>query len=104
MVFIVVKDGAPVGQVAIYDIEGSSAEVGRFIAAPEARGTGTMKRAIGELLLAAQDRLSTRRATLRVLKNNQRAIGLYRTLGFQQIGEDDAMLSMALNLTSLARK
>lgn len=96
MVWVVWAKGRRVGQVAAYDIDHASgnAEVGRFLAAPEAMGRGYMQRACTLLLDYCRERLNLRRVYLEVLPGNERAIRLYKGLGFVVEREDGAMLFM----------
>ena len=74
--------GRALGQLGMYDIGPEQAEVGRFIAAPEARGQGVMRLACAELCRLGLEELGLQRLLLQVLPHNQRAQALYRELGF----------------------
>ena len=97
-------DGQAVGQVAIYNINltNQSAEVGTFIAAPEAEGRGFMKRAILALMAWAFKDLKLNRVYLEVFATNLRAIRIYESCGFSLYGQVGEMLLMqkmtALNM------
>lgn len=99
-VFIVIADGKPVGQVAIYDIspETRAAEVGRFIAAPGETGKGYMRAAITALLDVARNQLGLLSVNLQVLAHNERAIRLYQRLGFKQDRTLDDMLVLSMRM------
>lgn len=90
----------PCGQVAIYGIDNAigRAEVGRFIAAPEAQGRGIMRRAISALLILAHDQLRLRTVFLEVFANNSRAIALYSSLGFVETARRGELIEMNLSL------
>ncbi|MEI6737846.1 MAG: GNAT family N-acetyltransferase [Pseudomonadota bacterium] len=100
LMFIVeeVATGEAVGQVSIYSIdrETGEAEVGRFIAAPNASGKGYIRAAIIALTKFAFDALSLERVYLEVFASNERAIRLYASVGFIPFkstdGCDDMML------------
>jgi diamine N-acetyltransferase len=80
----------PVGQVSIYriDREVGEAEVGRFIAAPDATGKGLMRAGIQKLITFAFSELNLRRIYLEVYADNTRAIRLYESVGFSVIPAD----------------
>ncbi len=86
LVFVVEdqQTGQPVGQVSIYHIdrEIGEAEVGRFIAAPNASGKGFIRAAIIALTHFAFRELSLSRLYLEVFADNARAIRLYASVGF----------------------
>jgi RimJ/RimL family protein N-acetyltransferase len=81
---------SPVGQVSIYNIdrEIGEAEVGRFIAAPNASGKGFIREAIVALLEFAFGELELSRVFLEVYADNERAIRLYESVGFVRINAD----------------
>lgn len=99
-VFLVEFDGAPVGQASVYGIDRAdrTGEVGRFIAAPEARGRGLMDLACAELLRFCSDTLQLTSVYLDVKENNARAIGLYRRQGFEEEGRRDGIVRMRRSL------
>lgn len=80
----------PVGQVSIYNIdrEVGEAEVGRFIAAPNASGKGFIREAILALVQFAFGELGLTRVFLEVYEENARAIRLYESVGFVRIDAD----------------
>ncbi len=87
LIFIVedAHTGEAVGQVSIYHIdrEIGEAEVGRFIAAPGASGKGYIRAAIIALAQFAFNELALARLYLEVIGNNDRAIRLYASVGFE---------------------
>ncbi len=87
LVFIVEdnNNGEAVGQVSIYHIdrETGEAEVGRFIVAPGASGKGFIRAAIIALSQFAFHELALARLYLEVIGNNERAIRLYASVGFE---------------------
>jgi RimJ/RimL family protein N-acetyltransferase len=94
--------GPPVGQLAIYDIDTGTgqAEIGRFLVAPEFAGQGKMRCALECLVRAARDELQLRRLILSVREDNDRAVALYRGLGFSENMRQDGMIFMFLDLPS----
>jgi diamine N-acetyltransferase len=100
LVFVVEFEGAPVGQASVYHIDRAdrTAEVGRFITAPEARGRGLMDRACEELLRFCADVLQLGSVYLEVKEDNDRAIGLYLRHGFKEEGRRDGFVRMRRTL------
>jgi diamine N-acetyltransferase len=100
-VFLVEFEGAPVGQASVYGINRTdrTAEVGRFIAAPEARGRGLMDLACAELLRFCADTLRLTSVYLDVKEDNGRAIALYRRQGFEEEGRREGIVRMRRSLT-----
>jgi diamine N-acetyltransferase len=90
--------GEAVGQVSIYHIDRDigEAEVGRFIAAPNASGKGFIRAAIMALTKFAFTELSLTRIYLEVFANNERAIRLYQSVGFVTFDTRDEMVMMEM--------
>jgi aminoglycoside 6'-N-acetyltransferase len=80
-VFMVEIAGRPVAQVSLYDIRESSAEFGRLLVDPGARGGGLSHRVVA-LTLQAAERLGVDHLHLEVKKDNVRAIRAYEKAGF----------------------
>ncbi|MFT8549645.1 MAG: GNAT family N-acetyltransferase [Acetobacter okinawensis] len=82
-----VSDSQSVGQVSLYNIDPltKTAEVGRFISAPNYAGNGYMKNACQILLDMAFNKIGLQNIFLEVFSNNTRAINLYKNLGFSYI-------------------
>ncbi len=82
-----VSDSQSVGQVSLYNIDPltKTAEVGRFISAPNYAGNGYMKNACQILLDMAFNKIGLKNIFLEVFSNNTRAINLYKNLGFSYI-------------------
>lgn len=85
MFFAETMDGVPVGQTSVYNFSmaGGRAEVGRFLSDPELRGRGLFREALILTLNAAFDRMGLNSVHLEVLANNDRAIRLYQSVGFE---------------------
>ncbi|WP_337166034.1 GNAT family N-acetyltransferase [Vibrio fluvialis] len=100
LVWVVWVNGKRVGQVSIYNIDKTvcEAEVGRFLASPDASGQGYMYRACSLLIEHCRKNLELRRIYLEVLPGNERALRLYRGLGFSVKKEDDNVIFMDLML------
>lgn len=98
--FIVEANGVPVGQAAVYHIDGTtrSAEIGRFLIAPEASGKGIMRMAVAHLLDLCRDELGLERLYLDVFETNRKSIALCRQCGFEETGRHGALLTMARQL------
>lgn len=101
IVFIVEVEGKSVGQVAVYviDREKSRAEVGRFLVAPEAAGKGYLFSACRLLLDLCRCELGLKSVYLEVFEANQRAIKIYRDLGFTPAGSANELVLMEKVLT-----
>ncbi|MGO9094519.1 MAG: GNAT family N-acetyltransferase [Bryobacteraceae bacterium] len=99
-VFVVEFDGAPVGQASVYGINRAerTAEVGRFVAAPEARGSGLMDLACAELVRFCADTLQLASVYLEVKEDNARAIALYLRQGFAEEGRREGIVRMRRSL------
>ena len=81
--FVIETEGAPVGTIVLYNIspDGTEAEWGRFVVAPELRGRGLGRRALA-LLLDYARRRGVLRLTCDVLASNNHARRTYREMGF----------------------
>ena len=81
-----ISKGRPVGQASVYRVnwEERTAEVGRFLVAPEAAGQGYIGLACAELLRFCADTLSLKFVFLVVKENNEKAIRLYARNGFRE--------------------
>lgn len=100
LVWIVWAHGRRVGQVSTYNIDKTAgeAEVGRFLASPDAVGKGYMSRACSLLIEYCRKNLELRRIYLEVLPGNERALRLYRGLGFSLKNAGDGAILMDLML------
>jgi RimJ/RimL family protein N-acetyltransferase len=82
-VFVLDAGGVPVAQVSLYDIADGSAEFGRLLVDPAARGRGLSHRAIALCLRVADEVLLLERVHLEVKRDNVRAIRGYEVAGFR---------------------
>lgn len=80
--FIVEITGEPVAQVALYDIADGSAEFGRLLVDPDARGRGISHIATRLCLRIADEVLMLDEVHLEVKRKNARAIVAYERAGF----------------------
>jgi len=86
-----------VGAVALYHIdhEQKRAECGRLmIGEPAARGRGLARTATELVIEFAFDQLGLREVYLEVFSDNEPAIGLYRSCGFEETGRRERLLCM----------
>lgn len=92
--------GERVGQVSVYDIDMSaaSAEVGRFLAAPEFSGRGFIFKSCEALIEHCRTVLGLKYLYLDVFPNNEKAIKIYHALGFVDEPRDGEFLRMGLQL------
>lgn len=95
--FVVEVQGRPVGHASVYGIDpvDGVAEVGRFLAAPEAAGRGYISLACAELLRFCADNLNLRSVFLKVKENNERAIKVYVRNGFREEARAGGMMRMS---------
>jgi RimJ/RimL family protein N-acetyltransferase len=98
--FVVEAQGRLVGQASVYGIdrEAGTAEVGRFLVAPEAAGRGYIGLACRELLRFCADTLDLKSVFLEVKEDNARAIGIYARNGFREEARADGMIRMSRSL------
>lgn len=102
--FVIEAGGEPVGAIALYDFsaDGTAAEWGRFVVAPERRGRGWGRRSL-ELLIDHAREIGVRDLRCEVLAGNAPAEGLYRRLGFAETGsyshEGRRFLQLSARLT-----
>ncbi len=82
---VLLSDHRPVGYVTIGEIEPMAAtcHMGLAVFGPEDRGKGYGGRIMRLTLDYMRDWLKVRKATLRVLLDNQTAVSLYQKLGFE---------------------
>jgi diamine N-acetyltransferase len=97
LVFIVEASGDAVGMCSIYDVDRTTdtAEIGRFLVAPEFSGQGYMKRACTVLLTLAQTTLGLRYIFLDVMENNRRALAVYLACGFKERVRREGLIRMS---------
>jgi RimJ/RimL family protein N-acetyltransferase len=88
--FVIEAAGAPVGTITLYgfNADGTEAEWGRLVVAPERRGNGYASRALA-LLIAHARALGVRTLRCEVLEGNGVAAGLYDAAGFRRTGVDE---------------
>jgi RimJ/RimL family protein N-acetyltransferase len=90
-VFVIEVAGEPVAQVALYDIANGTAEFGRMLVSPEARGRGISHRATKLCLRVADEVLGLSQTHLEVKRDNVRAIRAYEAAGFQAVQDADGL-------------
>ncbi len=88
--FVIEAGGQPVGAICLFapSADGTEAEWGRLVVAPEERGRGYAKRAL-ELLIEYARRCGLRRLRCEVLGGNAAAEAIYASLGFREIGHEE---------------
>jgi len=98
--FVAEVGGKLVGQVSVYGIqwEKNCAEIGRFLVAPESGGKGYMTRASEALIRLCVDMLNLNYLFLEVIETNDRAICLYRRLGFLEEHRYSGLVRMGWTL------
>lgn len=98
--FVVELEGKPVGQASVYNIrwDEGSAELGRFLAAPDARGKGLISQACGELMEFCRASLGLSYLYLEVLETNEQAIRVYKRNNFGEESRYDGLFRMSCSL------
>lgn len=87
-------DSKPIGVVGIKHICDNTGEYWGYIGEKEYWGQGIGKIMVSEMMKDAKDRFNLSTLTLRVLETNARAIGLYKTMGFKKVGNEDKSILM----------
>ncbi|RWK23516.1 MAG: GNAT family N-acetyltransferase [Mesorhizobium sp.] len=95
--FLVEANGQPVGQCGIYDIDNGSAEVGRFLVAPEMAGQGYIGRSCAEVVRFGTRFLKLSYLFLEVMEQNTKAIRLYTRQGFVEEGRSGGLIRMGFS-------
>ena len=95
--FLVEANGKPVGQCGIYDIDNGSAEIGRFLVAPEMAGNGFIGRSCAEIIRFSTGFLNLSYLFLEVMEENARAIRLYEHHGFIEESRSGDLIRMGLD-------
>lgn len=95
-VFIAEIGNVLIGQMAIYNISNNSAEIGRFVVSPDAEGKGMMKLSIQKFILFVFKEFSISNVYLDVLRENNKAIHIYKSLGFKITDESEHFIRMRL--------
>ncbi|TPO12398.1 GNAT family N-acetyltransferase [Mesorhizobium sp. B1-1-5] len=97
--FLIEANGRPVGQCGIYDIDhyAGSAEIGRFLVAPDMGGRGYIKRSCAELVRFGIDVLKLPNLFLEVMERNRKAIELYTRCGFAEESRSNGLIRMNFN-------
>jgi RimJ/RimL family protein N-acetyltransferase len=93
------QGGRSVGQVALYGIdwEGRTAEFGRLlIGEPSGRGRGLGRKVTASIIAFGFRSWDLERIGLEVLRDNDRAIRIYRSLGFQVVAGGEVPLRMSM--------
>lgn len=103
--FLVEAEGKSVGQASVYDVQWDcgSAEVGRFLVAPESVGKGYISQACAALINLCADTLGLHYLFLEVFETNDRAIKLYQRHGFVEERRYDGLVRMGLKLGQKGR-
>ncbi len=83
------KQDVPVGMVGLYDINWihRTCEIGVYLGNISAKGKGYGKEACILIERLAADYLNIRKIKLRVVSDNEIAVNMWQSLGYQKIGE-----------------
>ena len=98
--FVVETGEKLVGQASVYNIrwDEGTAELGRFLAAPEARGKGWISDACGELMEFCRANLGLSYLYLEVIETNEKAIRVYKRNDFGEERHYDGLIRMSCSL------
>lgn len=98
--FVVESNGQIVGQASVYDIrwDEGSAEIGRFLVAPESAGKGYIGKACEALVVFCAETFNLQYLFLEVLEANERALRLYQRNGFAEERRYDNLIRMGRTL------
>lgn len=96
--FLIEVGGQPVGQCAIYDIDrgAGSAEIGRFLVAPEKAGHGYITRSCEQLVRFGMTMLDLSYLFLEVMERNDKAARIYKRCGFREESRSEGLVRMGL--------
>ncbi len=88
-----------VGQVSVYEVQWDKgcAEIGRFLVAPDSSGKGYMMAACKALICLCTNVLNLQYLFLEVIETNDRAIRLYKRLGFLEEQRYSGLVRMGLS-------
>jgi RimJ/RimL family protein N-acetyltransferase len=94
--FLIEAGGTPVGQCGIYDIDRTcgSAEIGRFLVAPDKTGRGYITRSCAELVRFGTRMLGLPYLFLEVMERNDKAIKIYKQCGFTEESRSEGLMRM----------
>jgi len=92
----ILVDGVYVGNIYLTDIDVVSAHYHIFIGNKNYWGKGVAKRASQLILHYAFDQLMLQSVLLRVQKENDAAVNLYKSLGFKEICSDGTWKTMII--------
>lgn len=83
------NEGNPIGMVGLYDITWihRTCEIGLYIGNKEAKGKGYGKEACRLIECYAAEYLNIRKIKLNVVSDNEVALHMWQTLGYQIVGE-----------------
>ncbi|TIP03030.1 MAG: GNAT family N-acetyltransferase [Mesorhizobium sp.] len=95
--FLVEANGEPVGQCGVYHIDNGSAEIGRFLVAPEMAGKGYIGRSCAEIIRFGTGFLNLSYLFLEVMEENAKAIRVYTRQGFAEESRKDGLIRMGLS-------
>jgi len=103
--FVVEVGGQLVGQASVYDIQWdvASAEIGRFLVAPNSGGKGYIGAACDSLIQFCADTFNLEYLFLEVIETNDLAIRLYQRNGFLEELRHGGLVRMGRTLVEKGR-
>lgn len=93
--FVAFSDANCVGYGQVYDVTDSHLEVG-FVIHPDYQGKGFGKEIVKATIARALELFPNRKVVLYVRKDNDRAVHIYRKLGFVDMGFKDDTIYMEM--------
>lgn len=86
--FIICDNNEPVGMIGLYDIHWINrvCEIGMYIGGKNAKGNGYGKEACKLIEQFAKEYLNLRKIKLNVVHDNEIAIHMWKSLGYEEIG------------------
>lgn len=87
--FMIVQEGKTVGMVGLYNIHWvhRTCEIGIFIGEDQARGKGAATEACRLIENYARNYLNLRKITLKAVTDNKKAVSMWHSLGYKNVGE-----------------
>jgi RimJ/RimL family protein N-acetyltransferase len=87
VILVAEEDGVPLGEVRLDRLDLGVAEV-HIAIAPEARGRGVARAALGLAVSGAHELLGATQLRAQVKPSNEPSLKLFRAAGFQEVSED----------------
>lgn len=96
--YAIIADGEYVGNIYLVEIADEAADYHIFIGSKSHWGKGVARAASLRLIEIAREELRLRRIRLAVRTHNAAALSLYRSLGFEEVSNEDDFIGMTLSV------